>query len=173
TGPGLSRGSALRLDGGSWVELPNNGNALVLGNLFTMEAWILPELSDGNYHGFIGNQPAGGVPQRSPSLWVYQRRCIHFAFGDGVAQQGGLTGPVLSDVPGRWHHVAASFDGTNYCIYVDGQLVHTQAAARQPVAVPVAWIGRVDNLFPGSIAEVPLWTRRRKQAELPGDMPRR
>src|SRR5690606_27035891 len=41
TGPGLSRGSALRLDGGSWVELPNNGNALVLGNLFTMEAWIL------------------------------------------------------------------------------------------------------------------------------------
>ncbi len=173
TGPGLDRKSALRVDGNSWVELPNQGNALVLGNQFTMEAWILPELSDDNYHGFLGHQPAGGVPQRSPSLWIYQRRAIHFAFGDGIAQQGGLTGPVLSNEPGRWHHVAASFDGSNYRIYVDGELKHTQGVNRQPVPVPVAWIGRVDNSFPGCISDVRLWTRVRSQAEIQADMNRR
>jgi hypothetical protein len=37
------------------------------------------------------------------------------------AQVGSLFGTVgVSD--GRWHHVAATFDGSRVCLYVDGSL---------------------------------------------------
>ncbi|WAS91756.1 LamG-like jellyroll fold domain-containing protein [Nannocystis punicea] len=170
-GPGLPRPTALRLAGG-WVDLSNNGG-LVLGGAFTQECWIQPALADDNYHGFLGNQPAGGVPQRSPSMWVVQKRKIHVAYGDGAGQQGDVTGNVLSGEAGRWHHVAATFDGSNYRVHVDGALVHTFATSKPPVASPVKWIGRVDNSFVGAITDVRLWNRARSQAEIAADMHRR
>ncbi|MCA9687528.1 MAG: hypothetical protein KC457_35530, partial [Myxococcales bacterium] len=115
---------------GSWAQLPDHPS-LILGSHYTQEAWIRPEINDDAFHGFLGNQPDAGP--RSPSLWVYQRRSIHFVYGDGPwSQQGGITGPVLSGEPGRWHHVAASFDGSLFRIYVDGALVHTQPTYAPP-----------------------------------------
>ncbi|MCA9688179.1 MAG: LamG domain-containing protein, partial [Myxococcales bacterium] len=163
--------SALQLAAGEYVQLPTS-DALKLGDHFTLEAWILPELTDDAYHGFLGHQPPG-VGARSPSLWVYQRRRIHFVYGDGVGQQGGITEPVLSDTPGRWHHVAASYGDGVFKIYVDGVMVHTHQTSLPSINSPVGWIGRVDNFFSGAIADVRLWSRVRSDAEIYTDMRRR
>lgn len=164
--------SVLRLQDGDYVELPESA-ALVLGSTFTQEAWILPDLYDDGYHGFLGNQPQGDVARRSPSLWVHHQWCLHFGYGDGLDQQHGSTGAVLMGELGRWRHVAASFDGSTYRIYVDGALVQTLVTNKPPVASQVKWIGRVDNCYTGAIADVRLWTVARTQAEIQAAMRRR
>ncbi|MCA9699016.1 MAG: hypothetical protein KC431_15935, partial [Myxococcales bacterium] len=73
----------------------------------------------------------------------------------------------------RWHHVAASFDGSLFRIYVDGALVHTQPTYAPPAPTPVRWIGRVDNMFVGSIADVRLWNVVRSDAQIQANMNRR
>lgn len=164
--------NTLRLGGNGWVDLGDRA-ALTLGNTFTQELWIQPDVTDDAFYGLLGNQPGGEVPRRSPYLYLCYRRQLQFGFGDGVGHQYGVTRPVLSGEPGRWHHIAASFDGTTYRIYVDGVPVHAQAMSKPPAASQVKWIGWADHALVGALAEVRLWTVVRTQAEIQADMHRR
>lgn len=68
--------------------------------------------------------------------------------------------------------MAVTFDGNDYTLYVNGELVHndTSAAGKTPDSQPVRWIGRVDNSFQGNIDEVRLWNVARTQAEIQAAM---
>ncbi|MCG3119888.1 MAG: hypothetical protein ALAOOOJD_02441 [bacterium] len=167
---GLHRpASALTFDGDSYIDL---GNGVTVGASFTQEAWIYPTSDNENYHGFLGNQPSG-TNQRSPSLWVFQKNRIHGGFGDGENWNSFITGAVLTlDV---WNHVAATFDGTTYRIYINGVLQYetTALAGKQPINIPIKNIGRVDNYFNGRLDEVRIWRRARTAQEIQADMNRR
>ncbi|MCI0696583.1 LamG domain-containing protein [candidate division KSB1 bacterium] len=162
--------SALTFDGSSYIDL---GEGVTVGASFTQEAWIYPTSDNVNeFHGFLGNQP-DGINHRPPSLWVYQKNGIHAGFGDGTNWNSFVTGPVLA--LDAWNHVAATFDGTTYRIYVNGLLKYETAAlaGRQPVNTPIKNIGRVENYFNGRLDEVRIWKRARTVQEIQADMNRR
>ena len=160
-------GQAFSFNGiNAYVDL---GSGVILSNAFTEECWIYPLVSDDSFHGFLGYQSDPNVSiYRSPSLWVYQQTEIHAGFGDGTNWDSLVTGPVL--VPGAWNHVAASFDGTSYVIYVNGSLIYatTSYAGKIPYPTPVRNIGRVDNYFNGEVDEVSLYNRALSPDEIAG-----
>jgi len=161
--------SALIFDGDSYIDL---GDGVTVGASFTQEAWIYPTSDNENFHGFLGNQP-NGTNQRSPSLWVFQKNRIHAGFGDGENWNSFITGAVLA--LDAWNHVAVTFDGTTYKVYINGLLKHetTAFAGKQPANTPIKNIGRVDNYFNGRLDEVRIWKRARTLQEIQADMNRR
>jgi hypothetical protein len=147
------------------------GTGVFNGNTFTQEVWVFHTITDNNYHGIIGNQPSG-TSNRAPSIWIYQQSRIHAGFGDGTNWNSWTSGTGLV-LANRWNHIAVTFDGTNYLLYVNGILVHssTVPAGRTPLAGRnVRWIGRVDNYFQGNIDEVRLWNTVRTPTQIRDNM---
>jgi hypothetical protein len=162
--------SALVFDGQSYIDL---GAGVTLGDSFTQEVWIYPTSDNVNYHGFLGYQPTTS-PERPPSLWVFQKEKIHAGFGDGENWNSFITpDPVLT--LDTWNHVALTFDGTAYKVYINGLLIFetSELAGKQPVNTPIKYIGRMDNFFTGRLDEVRLWQRARTAGEIQADMNRR
>jgi hypothetical protein len=178
--------SALRFNGaGDHVDL---GTGVSVGASFTQEAWILPTTTDEAYHGFLGNHLGESCSTRSPSLWTYQKGRIHAGFGDGVYWNSLCTKDQVLTL-NIWNHVAVTFDGNEYQVYVNGEKKEYEVsiykfnpteltpeksfAGRVPYATPIKYIGRVDNYFQGAIDEVRVWKRARTQPEIQADMNRR
>lgn len=169
--------SALEFTGNNYVEL---GQGVVMGEQFTQEAWIYPTASDDGFHGFLGNHPAGATDstKRSPSIWIVQKTHIHVGFGDGSNWNAFVTNSSPSNQPvltlNTWNHVAVTFDGEWYRLYVNAVLKYSTDAfkGKKPFNTPVKYIGRVDNFFQGRIDDVRLWNRARTQEELQADMNR-
>ena len=148
------------------------GNNVVVGSEFTQEAWIYPEISDNDYHGFLGHRPSN-TKNRAPSIWVYEQKKILAGFGDGTSGYDIRTDNILS--PNDWNHVAVTFDGTFYKVYVNGEEKHSTDhwKGKQPLNTPIKYIGKVNNHFPGKIAEVRIWNIARSQREIQENMNRR
>lgn len=163
--------SALAFDGSDdFISLENG---VSLGPVFTQEAWLFAAPEDDNYHGFLGGQPLQGNAWRPPSLWIYQKTKIHAGFGDGSQWNSFITDAAVLTL-NTWNHVAVSFDGEWYRVYVNGILKYSTEAlkGKTPVGMPVTTIGRVDNFFPGRLDDVRLWKRARTEAEIRADMSR-
>ncbi|MCW5554051.1 MAG: response regulator [Verrucomicrobiae bacterium] len=133
---------------------------------FTQEAWIRPASSE--WMGFLGGQTSFDV-SRSPSLYVRSGNGLHGGFGTGTQWLNWNT-PDNVIRPNAWNHVAASYDGGTYRVYVNGALVHTANIHGIPVQAPLQWIGRVNGLFTGQISDVRLWNTVRSEDEIRTNM---
>jgi hypothetical protein len=161
---------ALELDGsGDYIDLGDT--APTLGTTFTQEAWIYPmyDDSDARFQGFLGYQP-GPNYERAPGIWTYGKK-IHYGFGDGSTWNSTTSSDdvlTLND----WNHVAVTFDGADYLLYVNGLLVHStpNGSGKTPYSHPVRWIGRVDGYFEGIVDEVRIWDTVRTQSEIQENM---
>ena len=141
-----------------YVSIAPDASLDLSGGLFTQSVWVYPELTDDDFHGVIGYQ-GNGAAQRYPGIWIKQQDRIHFGFGDGTQWNGFSTESVLT--PFAWNHIVTTFDGTNYRAYVDGAevFVTTAASGLKPYATTQLDIGRIDNLFKGSIDDVRIYKR--------------
>ena len=160
-------GQALAFDGtDDHVDLGTS--APTLGPRFTEEAWIYPQISDtSKYYGFIGHEPnPGDAVSRSPCMYVFGQTRLHAGFGTPNGQWAYHdTTNVLR--PYAWNHVAATYDGAFYHVYVNGQQVLKEPETRIPTNSPVRYIGRIrDSFFPGLMDEVRIWNVARSQAEI-------
>ncbi|TAJ67572.1 MAG: HYR domain-containing protein, partial [Chitinophagaceae bacterium] len=165
-------GQGLTFNGANtYVNIPSG---VVLPASFTEEAWIYSGSgNDGQFHGFLGNQPAGGTNTRPPSMWIYNGKQIHGGFGTGSGFYYYITNEVI--LQNTWNHIAQTYDGNTLKCYVNGQLVANQTYIAPPVnSVPYATgvnnIGRVDNYFNGMLDEVRIWNVTRTQAEIQASM---
>ncbi|MEM6687773.1 MAG: PQQ-dependent sugar dehydrogenase, partial [Planctomycetota bacterium] len=151
---------SLLFDGqNDFIEIgPDQSLDLSSGN-FTQSVWIKPTANNQTYQGVLGYQPAGGTSTRYPGIWVYQQDRIHAGFGDGTNWNSFNSGSVLT--VGEWNHVATTFDGTTYSIFVNGTLVASSDsfAGRSPSGTQRVDIGRVDNYFKGGIDDVQIYNR--------------
>ncbi|NJN54772.1 MAG: LamG domain-containing protein, partial [Anaerolineae bacterium] len=124
---------------------------------FTMAAWIYNTAVDTDYHAIMGYQ-SGGANSRPPSVYVVNQTQIHAGFSDGT-WDGFTTGDVLTQ--NQWQHVATTFDGTTYTVYVDATEVYssTQMAGKTPIAFSSYKVGYISysNYFEGSIDEAALF----------------
>ena len=94
----------------------------------------------------------------------------------------GANHPVIgrTAIPrGEWHHVAATYDGTTWRLYVDGALDGEARAGATPRADSIQHFaigtamnstGLAAGRFHGAIDEVRVWSRARSEAELAGSM---
>jgi hypothetical protein len=151
-------GAALNLNGSNSVTIPSNNSLnLTQTGQFTQEAWIFANLTDDTQRGILGSD-------NYPSIWVENKTTIKV----GIGTKTFFVTNALN--PSSWNHVATTFDGKEYKLYVNGvELVKdTTFTGTNISATKQLTIGNVssnDN-FVGAIDEVRLWNVARTQTEI-------
>jgi hypothetical protein len=115
--------SALELDGEDDAISLSPG--VSLGNHFSQEIWINPSPSESTEPQSLitGDDTLAKSrrnPNAAPSIWIERQTRLTAGFGNGTAWHEFTTKSVLS--PNEWNHVAITFDGTAYRIYINGRL---------------------------------------------------
>ena len=109
--------------------------------------------------------------KRAPSIWLCQQNRLHGDFNRG-GRLNLLTSRVL--FADTWNHVAATYDGEVYKIYVNGEECFTKNLDHEPASnTPIKHIGKIDNYFKGQIAEVRIWNKSRTREEIQANMHQR
>ena len=111
--------SSLFLDGtNDYVELNSIASQLSSASVCTIEGWWkLPDSSDAGILFAINTNGGGNV------LWANAHADSTIKFHGGGSSSTISISPVnIRD--GNWHHVAVTFDGTDYDLYVDGNRYH-------------------------------------------------
>lgn len=152
--------TALKLDGNDAVSVPDKAFTLPDGP-FTLECWINADAfaertgllckTESSDYGLFAN---GGAPHFTVFL------------GEGYVNAKAAPGTLT---PGRWHHLAGVFDGSEVRLYVDGSLVSTEKATggRKRNTLPLVIGADVDkdgrpvSFFSGRIDGVRLSTGAR------------
>ena len=150
------------------VDLSNK--AVTLGSAFTQEVWIFSDQRGWTTQEIIGYTPSDDK-NRSPSIRTRDHgKSIGYGFGDGSDWYGEIVKDVIS-TPG-WYHVAVTFDGSDYKLFVNGSEVKNSrvAAGISPINTPVKYIG---TYFQGKLDEVRMWNIARTESEINNDMNKR
>ncbi|TWT67846.1 carbohydrate-binding domain-containing protein [Crateriforma conspicua] len=158
---------ALVFDGDNdFVNIAGDPSLDLSNGQFTQSVWVRPTETGRTYQGVLGFQDSGGVAGRYPGIWVQNDTQVHAGFGDGTNWNSLSTGEVLT--LNEWNHVATTFDGTDYRVYVNSAEVYStdQYAGRTPTAETRVNIGRVDNHFAGAVDDVRIFNRALTAAEV-------
>ncbi len=117
--------------------------AIILGSSFSQEAWIFSDQKGAKEQIIIGSVPTSvRGADTSPIIATSGfGKNILFGFGDGSDFYGKDVDNVIS--ANTWHHVAVTFDGTDYILYIDGNIIYTYSGAsgKIPVNTPIKSIG--------------------------------
>ncbi len=96
----------------------------------------------------------------------------------GTGPEPGLNHPVFGSTTisnGVWYHVAATYDGTDWTLYLDGQVDGSSNVGREPrsdsiqhfgVGTAYNSSGTAAGRFQGNIDEVRVWDRALTQSEI-------
>ncbi|WRH68447.1 MAG: LamG-like jellyroll fold domain-containing protein [Planktothrix sp. GU0601_MAG3] len=164
-------GSALKLDGKTYISIPPNPKLnLSATGQFTQESWIFPNSTQGT-QGIFGYQPTPESPQSYPSVEIINGSGIKVGFGDGTKWNSFTVNNALN--PQTWNHIAATFDGEKYKLYVNGvEIVSDESfAGKKPFNLQQFDIGKVNNnYFQGAMDEVRLWNIARTATEIQSQM---
>lgn len=177
--------SSLLFDGTSAYVTMGNAKALGL-TAFTVEAWIRRDGAGREFSTGVGGLhlvPIAGKGRGEADGSNVDCNYTLGLVGDvlGADFEDFATGanhPVLGATPvayGAWHHVAASYDGTSWLLYLDGVLDGKTDANAQPrydsiqhfgIGSALNSKGETDGFFQGAIDEVRVWNRARTAQEI-------
>ena len=159
-------GNALRFDGaGDYISIPSAASVQPTSGL-TISAWIKGD-AWGSGTDVDAILRKGEANPNNYQLAVADGRVALFLDdGDGAGFRGDT---VLQT--GKWYHVAATWDGTNVMIFVDGKPDRTIAGLR---AVPIGADSRAlyiggrsgADFFDGVIDDVRLYSYGMRESEL-------
>jgi len=142
--------------GSSGIVIPS----MTLGDRYTIDAWIRPNLGDGSFRHIASN--LYNTPRNYGALYFRSNRVEYH--WNGVAQAASTAGSV----PLRaWTHVALSYDGNQSRLYVNGALAATSTAHSEYFdnALRIG-AATTDSPFPGMIDEVQLHDRTLSLSEI-------
>ena len=127
-------GSGVTFGTGGYIDIPDS--ASLDNQTFTLDAWARPDGIGPNNDTFgsilIGKQMAianGGSSKASANLYWANDQHFRFLFGSVNTSVDYI---VSTDTfaPGRFYHVAATYDGATFKLYVDGKLEGTKISTR-------------------------------------------
>jgi beta-lactam-binding protein with PASTA domain len=166
-------GNALSFDGvDDWVTIEGDAG-LALGSAMTLEAWIKPtDLNGWRTVLMMENAPSAAyyLYANNPDV---NRPAAYFESGSNLRMITGTTALPL----GAWRHLAATYDGTNMKIYVNGTLMRTVLragpinAGNGPMRIGGNTIWPAE-FFQGVIDEVRVYNRALSDTEIQADMSR-
>jgi hypothetical protein len=180
---------ALLLDGHTGYVTMGPAPALGLAT-FTVEAWVRRDgrgIDAGTGEGGVrlvpiagkGRGEEDGTPLDCNYAFGFTGDVIGADFEDAAT---GANHPVIGKRPiarGEWHHLAVSYDGTTWRLYVDGGLDAEKMAGATPRADSIQHfaIGTTMNstgvpsgFLDGAIDEVRVWNRARTGEEIAASM---
>jgi hypothetical protein len=163
----LGRSTLFLTASSQYVASPAMGDLPLGAAKRTLECWIRSTTS-GTRHGFFGYGDAG----------ANQVVNLEFLVGQGLYIVGYAAGDLAPTAPvvlldGKWHHIAATFDGVTAVSYLDGRQVGIGARSWNTVSAgKVLGIGRQSYSDPpfyytnGQIAEAAIYRRVLSALEL-------
>jgi hypothetical protein len=161
-------GGGLSFDGvNDWVTV-NDSSSLDLTGALTLEAWVKPSALGGWRTVLLKERPGGMVY----ALYANQdtSRPVGQVFIGSERNAVGSAGLALN----AWSHLAATYDGSNLRLYVNGALVSTTAVTGSMVAsTGVLRLGGNSvwgEWFTGVIDEVRVYNRALTLAQVQTDM---
>jgi gliding motility-associated-like protein len=153
-------GSALHFDGtDDVVTIPNNA-ALNISSTISVEAWLKPT-SGSSIQNVISKSTNGSIG--SNTGYIFPRTDDNWVNFNGYLHIGGAWRSVAYPYPtdGLFHHLAMTYDGSNIKLYLDGNLVKTQAQtgtiATNTNSLAIGNQAGFSELFKGSLDEVRIW----------------
>ena len=109
-------GTALEFNGdGNIVEIPHHADFDLTE--YTASAWIKTEPT-GKWQTVLGKEPIAGNPRNYGVYVAGDTKLLGVNYTTGGAWKTAFSKTVAAD--GKWHHVAATFDGTFLRAYFDG-----------------------------------------------------
>jgi hypothetical protein len=146
----------------SYVQI-NDNSSLRMQTALTMEAWVK---TTANRSGKIfqkGDWDGFGLYQ---DLWNGWSAGIQLANGTGSSLKWASGQPVLN----KWYHLAATYDGSNFRLYVNGQQVSSAALSGQikvtTRSVSLGSDNGAQKFFAGVIDETALFNRALTASEI-------
>jgi subtilisin-like proprotein convertase family protein len=136
-------GNAVQFSGQNYAEVTStNSNLDLSGGAYTQSAWVYPEDRTG-VEGIIGFN--SGELTGSPAIQRVGKKLM-VGFGTASGWKTYTTGDVLTI--SAWNHVAATFDGATYRVYVNGAEVGNSLFLQNqnPAANSGMWLGRTSNI---------------------------
>jgi len=106
------------------INFKNNFN-LNSGN-FSIEAWVKSNATNGNTQTIISKRFSTGSTDGYDLRLVNNRISFNWNNGNSITS----TYPISIN---RWYHIAVTFNGTNYNLYIDGIAVQTPVSGSNPV----------------------------------------
>lgn len=168
--------SALNFNGTSTHATTSATVIPATGN-FTVETWFKEPAGTSTYGDLIGQGPAGNAENRFllRLLGTASERTFQLFVKGPSGSNDAVTVSGIYVPQGQWNHVAVSHTyGTDYKIYLNGQLILTQSNTMSVSQAGAFWLGRnyhSDNSrFTGAIDEVKIWNTPRVQSEIASDM---
>jgi hypothetical protein len=155
-------GRALSFDGRDSVSVERPG-ALVAESPLTLEAWIRPASGSGSAQPVVFDGVGGAVS------------ALFAGSGSGLAFASATSGKVRARAAvaaNRWSHIAATYDGRQVRVYVNGDLDTTAGATAQtaPGKASLSIGGSGKRGFRGMLDDVRIYSRALSEQEIRGDM---
>jgi hypothetical protein len=164
-------GNALVFNGmTSWVTAADSAS-LDLTTAMTVEAWVFPTATLPQWVSLVSKEQAGSL-----AYFLYARGTSGPAqgvFTGGAERILYATGALTANT---WTHVAATYDGAQQRLYVNGTQVairaQTGAIAASTLPLRIGGNTPYGNFFTGRIDEVRVYNRALTQPEIAADMTR-
>ena len=162
--------NGLSFDGvNDYVSVSSDAKLNITANL-TLSAWIYRNAT-GKDDCIIGKDI--WASNNGYSLWVYNDNRLTLRFGNNSrTYQSNTTIPS-----GKWTHVAATFDGTNAKLYIDGTLSTTTAALAPSsnsgllyLGTPQDAVGNSAYNFSGILDDVRIWNIALTQTQIQANL---
>ena len=116
-------GGALSFDGVNDMVTIQDANTLDLTTGMTLEAWVRPAVTGWPYRTILLKETTGGLVY---DLYLTdQTRPLSSVVAGGIERIVSATTALLANT---WTHLAATYDGTNLRLYVNGTQTATTAA---------------------------------------------
>jgi len=176
-------GQGVTFGPGGYIDIPHT--TALANQQFTIDAWVKPNgaplgpASNNDFWGGVivqkGLMPPTGYTDVPISLaWSAQQQKFVFVFGNQTTERivSSSTFPA-----GQWYHVAATYDGQTFKLYVngalEGQMASTKSVAYDAsipwtlgsTAAPIRAVG-YPRTFNGVIDEVEIFNRALSAAEI-------
>ncbi len=157
---------------------------------FTVEAWVRREGGGQTAGTGVGGLQLVPIAGKGRGENDGSNVDCNYAFGFAGAVLGadfedannGSNHPVVGTIPipyGEWHHVAVTYDGSAWSLYVDGQLDVSEVENATPrsdsiqhfaIATAMDSSGTPEGRLHGAVDELRVWNFARSQAELQATM---